>query len=366
MKIQAAVLGGVGEDFDVRDVDITGPGPSEVLVRIAATGVCASDVNAIDGKRTLVPFPAILGHEAAGVVVEVGPGVDSVAPGDHVVLSIVPSCGACDYCASGIPNFCAVAGTAMAAGTLFDGSRHLSVEDGNINHFLTVSSFAEFSVVPESGLVKIDPAMPLDRAALISCAVLTGYGAVVNTARVKAGSSVAVFGCGGIGLNVIQGARIAGASTIIAVDVSAEKLDLARRLGATDVIDSRAANAAEAIRSLTGGVDYVFEASGVPEVVPAAWASVGPRGELVLVGLFRQGTTLPIDVGPFVNEQAIRGCYFGSSDIQQDIPQLVSLYLSGELILDELISERLALGDIDKAVSRLRAGEGARSVIVFD
>lgn len=366
MKMQAAVLGGVGQNFEVRDVELTGPGAGEVLVRIAATGVCASDVNAIDGKRTLVPFPAVLGHEAAGVVVEVGPGVRTVTPGDHVVLSIVPSCGDCEYCAPGIPNFCATAGAAMAAGTLFGGSRHLSGDDEDLNHFLTVSSFAEFAVVPHSGLVKIDPAMPLDRAALISCAVLTGFGAVVNTARVEAGSSVAVFGCGGIGLNAIQGARIAGATRIIAVDVSAEKLDLAKRLGATDLIDSREVNAAEAIRSLTGGVDYVFEASGVPEVVPGAWASVGPRGELILVGLFKQGTTLPIDAGPFVNEQAIRGCYFGSSDIQQDIPRLVSLYLSGELILDELISERLALGDIDRAVSRLRAGEGTRSVIVFD
>lgn len=366
MKMQAAVLAGVGDTFDLREVDLAEPRSGEVLVRIVATGVCASDVNAIDGKRTLVPFPAVLGHEAAGVVEAVGPDVTEIAPGDHVVLAIVPSCGTCDYCARGIPNFCATAGNAMAAGTLFDGTRRITTTAGEVNHFLTVSSFAEYAVVPASGVVRIDPAMPLDKAALISCAVLTGYGAVVNTARVHAGATVAVFGCGGIGLNVIQGARIAGAGRIIAVDVSADKLDLAHRLGATDVVDSREADPAATIRALTGGADFVFEASGVADVVPAAWSSVGPRGELVLVGLFRQGAVLPIEAGPFVNEQAIRGCYFGSSDIHRDIPNLVSLYMSGDLLLDELISDRLTLSEIDIAVDRLRAGEGARSVIVFD
>lgn len=366
MDIRAAVLPGVGADFEVMSLTLDPPRAGEVLVRVTATGICASDVNAIDGKRTLVPFPAVLGHEAAGVVVEKGPDVDHVSVGDHVIMSIVPSCQECESCRAGVPNFCTTAGGAMAAGALLDGTRRLGSDAGAVHHFLTVSSFADHAVVPASGLVKIDPAMPLDRAALISCAVLTGYGAVVNTAKVRAGSTVAVFGCGGIGLNVIQGARIAGASRIFAVDVSGEKLDLARLLGATDLVDSREVDAAQAIRELSGGVDYVFEASGVPEVVPVAWASVGPRGELVLVGLFRQGTTLPIDAGPFVNEQAIRGCYFGSSDIRRDIPTLVSLYLSGDLILDELISERLALPDIDRAVDRLRAGEGARSVIIFD
>ena len=366
MKIQAAVLPAAQQQFEVREVDLSAPGPGEVLVRIVATGVCASDVNAIDGKRTLVPFPAVLGHEAAGVVAGVGSGVAHVVPGDHVVLSIVPSCGKCDFCSRGIPNFCTTAGKAMWEGTLFDGSRHLSGEAGDIHHFLTVSSFADHAVVPASGLVKIDPAMPLDTAALLSCAVLTGFGAVVNTAQVQPGATVAVFGCGGIGLNAIQGARIAGANVIVAVDVSDEKLELARRLGATHTINSRTTDAAAAIKDLTGGVDFCFEASGVADVVPAAWACVGPRGELVLVGLFRSGTTLSIDAGPFVNEQAIRGCYFGSSDIQRDIPRLVSLYLAGDLLLDELISERLNLADIDRAVDRLRSGEGARSVIVFE
>jgi S-(hydroxymethyl)glutathione dehydrogenase/alcohol dehydrogenase len=366
MRIQASVLAGVGATFDVREVDLAGPLEGEILVRIAATGLCASDVNAIDGKRTLVPFPAVVGHEAAGVVEAVGPGVVDIVVGDHVVLSIVPYCGACDFCERGIPNFCATAGSAMAAGALFDGTRRLSSRGAALHHFLTVSSFAEYAVVPASGAVKIDPTMPLDRAALLSCAVLTGYGAVRRTAGVEPGARVAVFGCGGIGLNSIQGARIAGATTIVAVDVSEEKLELARLMGATHVINSRTASAPDVIRELTGGADYVFESSGVPEVVTDAWRSVGPRGELILVGLFRQGTVLPIDAGPFVNEQTIRGCYFGSSDIREDIPELVRLYLAGELLLDELISHRIGLSDLDEAVGRLRRGEGARSVVVFE
>ena len=199
MKMQAAVLDGVGAKFVVREVDLAAPKSGELLVKVAASGLCASDLNAVDGKRALVPFPAVIGHEASGVVVEVGPDVEEIKVGDHVIMSIVPSCGTCDYCQSGRPNYCSTAGNAMSVGGLFDGTSRLSINGERINHFLTVASFAQYAVVPASGAVVIPKEMPLDRAALISCAVLTGYGAVMNTAKVKAGSRVAVFGCGGVG-----------------------------------------------------------------------------------------------------------------------------------------------------------------------
>lgn len=366
MEIQAAVLGGVGQPQRVRTVALEPPKAGEVLVKIAATGLCASDVNAIDGKRTLVPFPAVLGHEAAGVVAEVGPGVTSLGVGDHVVLSIVPSCGTCSWCSQGVTNFCSTAGNAMGDGTLFDGTRRLSLDGQPLHHFLTVSSFAEYAVVPASGVVRIPEQMPLDRAALLSCAVLTGFGSVVNTAKVRPGSSVAVFGCGGVGLNIVQGARIAGADRIVAVDVTAEKLQIARSLGATDVIDASVDDPVTAIKDLIGGVDYAFEALGREATIQQAWRTVAPRGELVLVGLMAHGATLTVDAGPFVNEQAIKGCYFGSSDLTKDVPRLVELYLAGDLKLDELIGQRIGLADLDSAVDALRRGEGVRSVITFD
>lgn len=366
MKIRAAVLQGVGEQFEVCEIDLDGPREGEVLVRIEASGLCASDLNAIDGKRTLVPFPAVLGHEAAGVVVECGPGVSRLTPGDSVILSIVPSCGTCEWCRRGRPNYCTTAGDAMGAGALFDGTRRMSRNGEPLNHFLTVSSFAEYAVVPASGVVAVDPEMPLDRAALISCAVLTGYGAVHNTAHVEQGSRVIVYGCGGVGLNIIQGARIAGAERIVAVDVSPEKLALARSVGATDVIDAITDDPVAGVKDLMGGADYAFEALGRESTIQQAWRSLDVGGEAILVGLLKHGATLTLDSGPFVNEQSIRGCYFGSSDIRTDVPKLVDLYLAGQLYLDELISRRIGLAELNDGFDALRRGEGARSVLVFD
>lgn len=366
MKMQAAVLDGVGKKFEIRELEIAAPQKNEVLVKIKATGLCASDLNAVDGKRNLVPFPAVIGHEAAGIVEAIGENVTNVAVGDHVIISIVPYCGNCTYCKQGQPNFCGTAGDAMGQGGLFDGTSRLSSNGQKVNQFLCVASFAEYSVVPDSGVIKIDKAMPLDRAALISCAVLTGYGAVTNTAKVKAGSTVAVFGCGGVGLNTIQAAKIVGASTIIAVDISDEKLELAKTFGATHAVNSKTDDPAKFIKDLTGGVDYAFEALGREETIQAAWKSVGAFGQLTLVGLMKHGATLTIDAGPFVNEQSIKGCYFGSSDIKKDVPMLVQSYLNNELKLDELITSRIKLEDLDVAFERLRQGEGARNVIVFD
>ncbi len=364
--MQAAVLDGVGAKFEVREVELDSPKTGELLVKVAASGLCASDLNAVDGKRTLVPFPAVIGHEASGVVVEVGPDVSGFSVGDHVVMSIVPNCGVCDYCKSGRPNYCTTAGSAMSAGGLFDGTSRLSANGQRLNHFLTVASFAQYTVVPASGAVVIPIEMPLDRAALISCAVLTGYGAVMNTAKVEAGSRVAVFGCGGVGLNIVQGARIAGAKTIIAIDVTQEKLELAKKVGATHLINATTSDPISEVKKICGGVDYAFEALGRESTIQQAWGSVDVDGTLILVGLLKSGAKITIDASPFVNEQSIKGCYFGSSNLRLDVPALCKSYLSGELFLDELISERIGLSELNVAFDRLRKGEGARNVLVFE
>jgi Zn-dependent alcohol dehydrogenase len=366
MRVRAAVLTGVNTPFQITDVDLAPPRSGEVLVKIAASGLCGSDLNVISGKRTLVPFPAVIGHEASGVVVECGPGVERVRPGDSVVLSIVPSCGSCRACTLGQRNYCAVAEKAMAAGALFDGTRRLSADGRELHHFLTVSSFAEYAVVPESGVVVVPDSMPLDQAALLGCGVLTGFGAVHNTAAVSAGSRVAVFGCGGVGLNIVQGARLAGAARIIAIDVMTDKLALAQKLGATDTIDASSVDPAAAVRDLAGGADYAFEALGRDETIQQAWASLDIRGKLVLVGLLPGGARLTLDAGPFLSEQSVQGCYFGSADLSRDVPILVEHYLRGDLVLDDLISRRIILDELDDAVADMRSGRGVRSVLVFD
>lgn len=364
--MRAAVLTGVDAALEVAEVDLAPPQAGEVLVRIAASGLCGSDLNAITGKRALVPFPAVIGHEASGVVVECGPGVKRLRCGDAVVLSIVPSCGTCGACAVRRPNYCAVAGAAMAAGALLDGTRRLSSGGRALHHFLTVSSFAQYAVVPESGAVVLPDGMPLAQAALLSCAVLTGYGAVHNTARVVAGSRVVVYGCGGVGLNIVQGARLASAGRIVGIDVSDDRLELALRLGATDTVNARTDDPVAAVRDLIGGADYAFEALGHQETVQQAWASLDVRGQLVLVGLLPSGARVTFDAGPFISEQSIKGCYFGSADLHRDIPVLAGHYLRGDLALDELITRRIMLDQLEEAFDDLRAGRGARSVLVFD
>lgn len=363
----AAVAPDVGAPFEIDEVELEPPRRDEVLVRVAATGLCASDLNALDGKRTLVPFPAVLGHEAAGIVEDVGADVAHTRPGDHVVLSILPSCGHCPACAGGRPNYCATTAAAMSRGTLLDGSSRLSRAGRPLNHFLGVSSFAEYAVVPDSSVTVIDPGMPLDCAAVIGCGVLTGVGAVVNTAGVQPGSRVAVFGCGGVGLSAVQGARIAGATTIVAVDVHPEKLALARALGATHSVDARDPDVPGAVREASGGgVDHAFEAAGRQETMELAWASLDIGGQLVVVGLQASGARLSLDAGPLLEEKRIVGCYLGSASPARDIPALVGLYLDGRLQLDELITRRLRLPELGDAFDRLRAGTEARQVVVFD
>jgi S-(hydroxymethyl)glutathione dehydrogenase / alcohol dehydrogenase len=366
MRMQAAVLWEPGRPVDVRDVELAPPKAGEVLVKMAACGVCASDLHVVDGDLP-EPHPLVIGHEASGVVAEIGPGVERCTVGDHVVVALVPSCGECESCRRGRPNFCELGGRMAATGTLADGTSRLSVDGTELKHFNSVSSFAEYAVVPESVAVPIRRDVPLDTAALIGCAVLTGWGGVTRTAGVEAGSSVAVWGCGGVGLSTIQAARLAGAETIVAVDTRPEKLELALRLGATATVEARpSADTGRRVRHATsGGPDYAFEAIGRPETIREAWEAVRAGGTAVVLGLPPKGTSLTIDTWGFINEKTLKGCFLGSARIQEDVPRLVDLYAEGKLLLDELVSDRIELAGLQEAFERLRAGEVLRQLVVF-
>jgi S-(hydroxymethyl)glutathione dehydrogenase/alcohol dehydrogenase len=351
---------------DVREVELAPPRAGEALVEIAACGVCASDLHVVDGDLP-EPLPLVLGHEAAGVVVEAGPGVERLRAGDHVVLALVPSCGECASCRAGRPNFCEPGGRMAATGTLADGTSRLSAEGAQLHHFNCVSSFAQYAVVPESVAVPIRDDVPLDVAALVGCAALTGWGGVTRTAAVEAGASVAVWGCGGVGLMAIQAARIAGAGPIVAVDTREEKLELALRLGATATVRARpTADTGRRVRHATGGgADYAFEAIGRPETIREAWEAIRPGGTAVVIGLPPKGSTVAVDTWGFINEKTLKGCFLGSARIDEDVPKLVDLYAAGELLLEEVVSDRIELGALPEAFDRLRAGEAVRQLVVF-
>jgi S-(hydroxymethyl)glutathione dehydrogenase/alcohol dehydrogenase len=367
MLMQAAVLREPGRPVEVLEVELAPPRAGEALVRIAACGVCASDLHVVDGDIP-EPLPLVLGHEASGVVVETGAGVERLRPGDHVVLALVPSCGECRACRAGRPTFCELGGRMAATGTLADGTSRLSQNGAVLHHFNSVSSFAEYAVVPESVAVPIRKDVRLDVTALVGCAALTGWGAVRRTAAVESGASVAVWGCGGVGLTTIQAARVAGAAPIVAVDTRPEKLELAQRLGATATVQARpSADVARRVRHAAGGgVDYAFEAIGRPETIREAWDALRPGGTAVVVGLPPKGSTVEIDTWGFINEKTLRGTFLGSARIDEDVPALVDLYARGELLLDELVSDRIPLSALPEAFERLRAGEAVRQLVVFE
>ena len=353
----------VGQPLVVEDIQHGTPGPREVLVRTAATGVCHSDLHVLDGALPN-PVPIVLGHEPAGVVEAVGSAVTHVAPGDHVIGCLAAFCGTCEYCVAGRPNLCEGEATMRRPGE----PRRLAKDGNPIAQFVHLSAFAERMLVHENALVRIRPDVPLDRVALIGCGVTTGLGAVFNTARVRAGATAAVIGCGGIGLSVIQGCRIAGAGRIIAVDTAAWKLDLARRLGATDVVDAGAGNPVAAVAAMTaGGVDYAFEAIGTPPTVRQAVRIARKGGTIVMIGVVPAGVNVELPGTDIVlREKAILGCMMGSNRFRIDMPRYVELYRSGVLHLDEMISARLPLEGVNDALEAMRRGTAARSVIVFD
>ena len=366
-QVTAAVLHEVGGPLVPTRVTLDPPGPGQVLVRIRATGVCASDVHVVDG-RLPKPLPFVPGHEAAGEVVAVGPGVDDLAVGAHVVLSILPRCDACPACLAGRPNHCAWAGELAGTGTI-DGARtawHLD-DGGPLHHFNGVSSFADHVVAPRSGAIEIDRALPWSSAALLGCAVSTGVGAVRNAAEVAKGDTVAVIGCGGVGLNVILGAVMAGASRIVAIDVNGSALELAAAQGATDTVNARETDTrAEVARLVPGGVDHAFDAIGRPAALEDAFAITAAGGAAIAVGLYATDAKVTIDAFPLIGERRLIGTYLGGGDPQVDIPLLAADVLAGRLPLEQLIVER-PFTELNDALDDLRAGRNlARQVLVLD
>jgi len=361
--MKAAVMRAIGEPLRIEDIQVDGPGLREALVRTAATGVCHSDLHVLEGSLPTA-LPTVLGHEPAGVVEAVGAEVRHVAPGDHVIGCLSAFCGACEYCLAGRPNLCEGEATMRRAGEL----PRLSKDGEPIVQFAHLSAFAERMLVHENALVRIRRDVPLDRAALIGCGVTTGLGAVFNTARLPAGRTAAIIGCGGIGLSVVQGCRIAGAARIVAVDTAAWKLDLAARLGATDVVDAAAGNPVPAIVEMTsGGVDYAFEAIGTPATVRQAVRMTRKGGTIVMIGVVPAGTSVELPGADIVlREKRILGCMMGSNRFRTDMPRYVELYRRGQLRLDEMISARLPLDRVNEALEAMRQRAAARSVLVFE
>ncbi|MGH7322685.1 MAG: zinc-dependent alcohol dehydrogenase family protein [Candidatus Rokuibacteriota bacterium] len=375
MKTPAAVLYEAGRPHAYADsrplvvdeVELDGPGPGELLVEVGAAGLCHSDLSVIDGSRPR-PLPMVLGHEASGTVVETGPGVEDLERGARVVFSFVPVCGRCPQCAIGRAALCERGAQANGRGTLLSGARRFRDRRGQVlQHHLGVSAFSRYTIAARESLIPIPSDTPLDKAALFGCAVLTGVGAVVNTARVEPGSRVAVFGLGGVGLNVILGARLAGAVQIVAVDRLPSKLDTARRLGATHTVSAGSAGAEEEIRTLTdGGADYVFEAVGNAQVLAQAYATTRRGGTTVTIGLPHpeQRLSLPA-VSLVAEERTLRGSYMGSAVPQRDIPRFLELYRAGRLPVDDLVSETVELPAVNAAFDALHEGKVVRQLVRF-
>jgi S-(hydroxymethyl)glutathione dehydrogenase / alcohol dehydrogenase len=365
-RVRAVVFANPREPVRVREVDVDRPGPGEVTVAIAAAGVCHSDLHVWRGDWA-VPAPLVMGHEGAGVIAEVGPGVSALSEGDHVVLSWVAPCGQCRYCQAGHPARCKVAATVVGpGGVLMDGTSRLSLDGRRIAHYLGVSSFAERAVVPASGAIRIRDDAPLDVVALVGCAVATGVGAVLNTAAIEPGAIVAVIGCGGVGLSVVQGARLAQASRIIAVDLRPDKTALAGRLGATDQVDASAADPVAAVRELAlDGVDYAFDAIGLTTTTSQAIAMLGLGGAAVLVGLPPEGASVSFEPLALAEaDQRILGSNYGSVHPATDIPALVDRFMDGDLLLNELVSARLPLESAAAALDALETGNAVRTLLI--
>lgn len=374
MKIKAAVMNQSGlkgpyaktPALAIEELDLAPPGPGEVLVQIKAASLCHSDLSAINGDRPRQP-PMVLGHEAAGIVQELGAGVDDLAVGDHVVMVFVPSCGHCGPCAEGRPALCEPGLKANVAGTLLSGAKRLARASGAVNHLLGVAGFATHAVCSRRSLVKIDKELPLEEAALFGCAVLTGVGAVVNTAGMRPGTMGAVVGLGGVGLNSLLGCMLVGARRVIAVDISPEKLALARQLGATDAFDAREADCAVKIKEATGGgVDYAFEMAGSTKAMELALAITRRGGTTVTAGLPHPSANFAVAHAALtVEDRTIKGSYVGSAVPSRDIPRYIQLYRQGKLPIDRLLSDRIKLEDINIGFDKLAAGQTVRQVIVF-
>ena len=366
---RAAVHVGIGQPLEICEVDVAPPRAGELRVRMAASGVCHSDLSFHNGTIPLGSGSMILGHEGAGIVQDVGPEVDGFSPGDHICISFVPQCGDCYYCKRGQPTQCEVGTQMTRAGTMHDGTCRTTHEGRELPQLCSVGTFAENTVISQSAAVRIDASVDLRAAALIGCGVLTGVGAAINTASILEGDTVAVIGCGGVGLNVIQGARLAGAGEVIAIDTVASKLELACAFGATRVIEPGADDPVEALLDLTRGrgADVAFEAIGLASTCEQALAMTRHGGETVIVGMPARDAVLelPIALGLVRHSKTLKGCYYGSSDLRRDVPFLIDAYNAGRLKLDQLISDEITLEQVNEAFDALERGTVTRSVIVY-
>ncbi len=360
--MKAVVLRQVLQPLTIEDVDVSAPGPHEVLVHTVAAGVCHSDVHFHQGLYP-TPMPVVLGHESAGVIESVGSEVRYVKPGDHVITCLSVFCGHCEYCTTGRPHLCDREETQRGANE----PPRLSQGGELMHQFANLSSYAEQLLVHEHAVVKVRDDMPLDRAALIGCGVTTGMGAVMNTAKVPPGSTVAVIGCGGVGLSAVQGAVIAGAGRVIAVDTRATKLELAQICGATDLVNASEGDPVQQIKDMTGGgVEYSFEAIGLKTTAEQAFYMLRKGGTATIIGMIPVGTKIELNGPDFLREKKIQGSSMGSNRFRVDMPRYVDMYLSGKLKLDEMISRHITLDQINDAFEALLQGEVARQVIRFD
>ena len=365
---KAAVCNAIGEPLEITDVGLEAPKEGEVKVELAASGVCHSDLSVQNGTL-LQGLPAVLGHEGAGVVSEVGPGVDRLKAGDHVVISWVPQCGECYFCAHGQGELCEEGVIANMSGGMLDGTPRFTRDGRPLLHMAGCGTFTQATVVPAIGAIKIDDSFPLTAASLIGCSVLTGFGAAVNTASIVQGDTVAVVGCGGVGLNVIQGAKHAGAERIIAIDMVDGKLQTAQKFGATDLVNPADGDAVSQVMALTDqrGADVSFEVIGLEATIEQAFNMARRGGQTIIVGVPKMEVmvNIPAAFGLVFTEKQIRGCWYGSSNVHTDVPKLTKLYSEGKLMLDELISREIKLEQVNEALDNMGSGEIARSVIVF-
>ena len=369
MKTRAAVAWEVGKPLVIEEVDLEGPKEGEVLVRVVATGVCHTDAYTLSGADPEGLFPSILGHEGGGIVEEVGPGVTSVKPGDHVIPLYTPECGECNFCTSGKTNLCRAIRATQGKGLMPDGTSRFSKNGKTIYHYMGTSTFSEYTVLPEISLAKINPAAPLEKVCLLGCGITTGVGAVLNTAKVEPGSTIAVFGLGGIGLSVVQGAVMAQASRIVAVDINPDKFEFAKQLGATDCINPKDYDAPiqDVIVELTGGgVDYSFECIGNVEIMRSALECCHKGwGESVIIGVAGAGEVISTRPFQLVTGRVWRGSAFGGVKGRSELPGYVERYLAGELKVDEFVTYTMGLEDINKAFDLMHEGKSIRSVIKF-
>jgi Zn-dependent alcohol dehydrogenase len=368
LRMKAAVLHEFGTPLHVEDVLLDPPQPGEVMVRVAAAGVCHSDLRLAEGGLGRERKPIVLGHEGAGVVEAVGEGVRDLAVGDHVGFSINPACGTCRFCREGKPTLCERAGANSGHGNLMDGTTRLRLSDGRpLKHFLFVSCFAEHCVVPAASALRVPETLPLWQAGLIGCAVVTGVGAVRNVARVRLGDSVCVIGCGGVGLQVVAAARLSGAGQIIAVDRSREKLERALAAGATESVDASTEDVVRAVfKRSGGGVDHAIEVVGIAATIRQAWDVLRPGGTAVVVGLAPVGLEVPIPAIEFLSDKSLKGCFYGSGNPAADIPELAAMAASGRFSVADSVSHFTDLEGVNDAFERMNQGVGARTIVVVD